>query len=115
MEGEEGVGWVGREALEEGVWEPEYGVLARDVVGVGRVAYHARSVDGAKSERSRKVTFHSTVRRFVLSKFVRFWRSMISSIRGCCHLPGVDTAGEGCCGVGVLVAGVLYLDCDWGV
>jgi hypothetical protein len=50
---------------------------------------------------------------FVLSKFVRFWRAMISSMRGCCHRPGVDAAGDGCC-VGVLVAGVLYLVCDWG-
>ena len=35
-------------------------------------------------------------------------------MRGCCHRPGVEAAGEGCC-VGVLVAGVLYLVRDWGV
>ena len=82
---------------------------------MGWVPYHARRVEGAKRERRRKVAFQRTVRMFVLSKFVRFWREMISSIRGCCHRPGVEAAGEGCCGVGVLVAGVLYLDCDCGV
>ncbi len=35
-------------------------------------------------------------------------------MRGCCHRPGVEATGEGCC-VGVLVAGVLYVDWDCGV
>ena len=36
------------------------------------------------------------------SKFVLAWRRMTSSMRGCCHRPGVELAGEGCwCVVGV--------------
>jgi hypothetical protein len=79
-----------------------------------RVVYHERSVEGRKRESSRKAMFQRMVRMLVLSKFVRFCRSMISSMRGCCHRPGVEAAGEGCC-VGVLVAGVLYVDWDGGV
>ena len=45
----------------------------------------------------------------LLSKFVRCWRRITSSMRGCCHRPGVEGAGEGCClGVDVCSVGVSF-------
>ena len=90
------------------------GGLVRDSMAGRRVEYHERSVEGKKRERSRKAMFQRMVRMLVLSKLVRFCRSMISSMRGCCHRPGVEAADEGCC-VRVVVVGVLYVDCDCGV
>lgn len=55
-------------------------------------------------------------RTLVPSKREAFWRRMMSSVAGCCHLPGVETAGEGvgrnCCCDRCGVAGeVLLLFC----
>lgn len=80
------------------------------VVVVG-MAYHGCSIDGPKRVAMRKAMFQRTVCMLVLSKLVRFCRSRISSMRGCCHRPGVEAAGDGCC-VGVLVPGVLALACE---
>ena len=45
------------------------------------------------------VVFSPMMRMLLPSKLVAFWRLRTSSMRGCCHCPGVDgvTAGEGCC------------------
>ena len=61
--------------------------------------------------------FPSIMRILLLSKLVRLCRRMISSMRGCCHRPGVDGAGEGgccCCRCGVDVDdvfGVVFCVC----
>lgn len=36
----------------------------------------------------------TTMRESPGLKQLAFWRRTISSMRGCCHLPGVETAGE---------------------
>jgi hypothetical protein len=38
--------------------------------------------------------FKITMRESPGFKQLEFWRRTISSMRGCCHLPGVETAGE---------------------
>lgn len=38
--------------------------------------------------------FKTTMRASAGLKQLAFWRRTISSMRGCCHLPGVETAGE---------------------
>ena len=59
------------------------------------------------------------VRTLLLSKLVLFWRRVTSSMRGCCHRPGVEGAGEGCCwGVSALDRGgvccALETSCEGG-
>lgn len=39
----------------------------------------------------------TTMRESLGLKQDAFWRRIISSMRGCCHLPGVETAGEALC------------------
>lgn len=48
----------------------------------------------AKKERMMMAMFKTTMRASAGLKQLAFWRRTISSMRGCCHLPGVETAGE---------------------
>lgn len=49
------------------------------------------------SEASINAAFSPIIRMLLPSKLVVFCRRMTSSMRGCCHWPGVEMAGEGCC------------------
>ena len=66
----------------------------------------------------RKSVFQAMIRTLLLSKLVFCCRVMTSSMRGCCHRPGVEVEGEGwccccccCCGVDAVLAGVVSFDC----
>ena len=49
------------------------------------------------TEVTNAVTLIARTRMLFASKLDAFWRLMTSSMRGCCHWPGVERAGEGCC------------------
>jgi hypothetical protein len=73
--------------------------------------------------------FKITIRESPGLKQLEFWRRTISSMRGCCHLPGVETAGEALyardgeevlfCGVRLAIGcartffALVAGDCDW--
>lgn len=82
------------------VWSVAHGLdgdAGRLLDGYGRSIRgetHEERYGFAKKERRRMARFRTTIRASAGLKQLAFWRRTISSMRGCCHLPGVVTAGE---------------------
>lgn len=70
-------------------------MLARDprLIRSGDETYEKR-YGCAMKVKTMTAAFSTTMRESPGLKQLEFWRRTISSMRGCCHLPGVETAGE---------------------
>lgn len=63
---------------------------------------------GVRKVRMRRARLRAIICMWLLSNRFASRRRRISSIRGCCHAPGVESAGDkGCC---LGVPGVALLD-----
>jgi len=105
-------------------------LAARSISSVGRT-YIACAITGAITLEASNSMLSPINRILLPSKVFACCRRTISSMRGCCHCPGVDTAGDcvcccgvpGLCGAGWSFCGVklslgrtlLAVDASWDV
>ena len=70
-------------------------VLVLDLNVLVSETYRLFSVEGTTNEEMSKARLKPIALTLLLSKLDFCWRWMTSSMRGCCHRPGVEGEGRG--------------------